>query len=256
MKNTDQSSKQIELSPNQLKLVAIHESAHAVAIKLLQNYLQVSQVAIVIEKTIDGYRLGTNRVSGKSGNIPAQTAVAMAVLAGVVGEYIHQNGIEKTIANKDAILENPKLLDWHWAGGDCEIFLNTANGLANFFQIDIIKLKKYCISFLIDFLANKVSWQIIESLSEKLLAARDLTLTEQELNDFYTRNGYDKIVEAKSDEILTILNGMKQACDRDSFVFAEDTEVNIFDNKGKDIGSLDDDNECEEGGSEGSIEKM
>jgi hypothetical protein len=164
------------------KKLAVHESCHALLTRLFSDYLILSDV--YIDPTASSGRLGSNFVQSTP-NVVVNTYPAMSIvwLAGVVGDTINRNGVKKIFSEKQAILENKKLLDWTLGGEDEPQFGFNATYISTNYDLDLNRYEKFCLSFAIDFLSDKEVWEYVQQLSTALLAKVDLKLTTTELND-------------------------------------------------------------------------
>ena len=149
------------------------------------------------------------------------TALAITLLAGVVGENMHLVGTDVIREKKEKIIADTTIMDWLFAGGDISLFLNNAFVFNLCYQIDEYKLKEFCLRFLIDFLSNKEVWSMAEKLCDELLKKDDLKLSEAELEFVFREIGLDELLDNKREQYLKQLDEVLQFCQRSEPLFID-----------------------------------
>ncbi|MGZ5134958.1 MAG: hypothetical protein ACXWCG_07405, partial [Flavitalea sp.] len=142
------------------------------------------------------------------------TALAITLLAGVVGENIYLLGTDAIKEKKEEIVADNNIMDWLSAGGDIPSFQNIASVFSLFYQIDEYKLKEFCLRFLIDFLSEKEIWSMVEKLADELFEKDDMKLSEEGLKSSFGQIGLDALLDNKREEYLKQLDEVLQFCQR------------------------------------------
>lgn len=198
-----------------MKRVCVHECCHAIVARLFRERLSIEELVVnkhLLEQSQD---LGALNVKGPR-LIDEQdfTALAITLLAGVVGENMYLVGRDAITKKREEIIADNTIMDWLFAGGDKFSFLNTSLFFSLEYQIDQNKLKEFCLRFLIDFLSKDEVWYMIEKLCDELLKKDDLKLSENELKSIFGQKGLDAILDSKREEYLKQLTQVLQSCQR------------------------------------------
>lgn len=181
---------------------------------VFSDYLKLSDVSLAPEGSTG--QLGSNFVQAKDPiTINTYSAMGIVWLAGIVGDTVTDKGNETVRSQKQMYLDDPKLLDWHFGGGDHIGFNNTAAYLVGNKDIDGNKFFKFCLSYLIDFLTEKEIHEQIENMADLLLSKPGNNLNEQEIVDFFNASGLDTVIETKKVDFITRLEKMLSECAKD-----------------------------------------
>lgn len=210
------------------KKLAVHESCHAMLTRLFSDYLILSDVWI--DPNGSSGKLGSNFVQSNS-NDATNTSVRTGIvwLAGVVGDTIARDGIEKVLTEKQNILQNKELLDWTLGGDDKPEFGYNVTYVSTNYDLDFNKYEKFCLSFAIDFLSDKQVWNCVQQLAAALLAKPDLKLTSIELAQFFKKSGFDQFIERRMAELIERLSKIKKECQKDDpWTNYDFSEVSLF----------------------------
>ncbi|MGB8191729.1 MAG: hypothetical protein WCF67_07420 [Chitinophagaceae bacterium] len=198
-----------------IKRVCIHECCHAVVARLFRQTITIEELVVNAHLVKKGQDIGTLSVKGPLlDDEQDYTALAITLFAGVVGENMYLLGTDAIRERKGEIIADNTIMDWLFAGGDISLFLNNAYVFRLCYQIDEVKLKGFCLRFLIDFLSNKEVWSMVEKLCDELLKADDLKLSEEELESVFRRIGLDALLDNKRKEYLKQCNEVLQFCYR------------------------------------------
>ena len=196
-----------------IKRVCIHECCHAVLARLFCQRMAMEGVVVNRNLVEKGQDQGALHLRGpRLEHEQDFTALAVTLLAGVVGENMYLQGTNLIKDKKDEIIADNTIMDWLLAGGDLPSFQDTAFAFRLEYFIDENKLKEFCLRFLIDFLSNKEVWSMVEKLCDELLKADDLKLTEEELEYKFGQIGLDALLENRSEEILKQLDEVLKFC--------------------------------------------
>jgi hypothetical protein len=193
--------------------IAIHEASHAVVARLFKDFLELDFITLSNEKLTNQQSLGAISVRLIANGSPdAYSAIGIVWLAGIVGDKIRADGEKAVAIEKEAILNDLSLMDWKLAGKDAPEFTNNANFIELIYGSDFKKYQKFCINYLIDFLADPEVWDFVKKLSDLLLSKTDSTLTKEELSDFFHSSGFDEFMEKRQGLLINRLNTMRSEC--------------------------------------------
>jgi hypothetical protein len=196
-----------------IKRICVHECCHAIVARLFRQRLAIGELEVSKHLVKQGQDQGALNVIGPSLNDEEDfTALAITLLAGVVGDNMYLQDRNAIRAKSEEIIANNAIMDWRFAGGDLYMFSNTALVFSIEYQIDQNKFKGFCLRFLIDFLSKDEVWYMIEKLCDKLLKKDDLKLSENELKSIFGQNGLDTILDSKREEYLKQVTGVLQFC--------------------------------------------
>jgi hypothetical protein len=199
-----------------IKRVCIHECCHAVVARLFRQRMSMDGLVVNTGLIKGGEDHGVLNVNGPPLRDEHDfTALAITLLAGVVGENIYLLGIDEIQHKKEEIIADNKIMNWSMAGGDLPSFHYTAFAFRIQYGIDEYKLKEFCLGFLIDFLTDIQIWCTVEKLCDELFKKKkwfkkkDLKLSEKELEAAFKQIGLDALLDDtrkgylhKCDEIL------------------------------------------------------
>lgn len=186
-----------------IKRVGVHECSHAIAARLFCQRLAIEELAVCKHLVKQGQDQGALKVKGpRLDNEQNFTALAITLLAGVVGENMYLQGRDAIRKKSEEIIADDINMDWRFAGGDIFMFSNTAFVFSLEYQIDQNKFKEFCLRFLIDFLSKDEVWYMVEKLCDELLKKDDLKLSENELESIFGQKGLDAILDSNRKEYL------------------------------------------------------
>jgi hypothetical protein len=190
-----------------IKRICIHECSHAIVARLFRQRITMEALVVSTALVKNGQDLGTLHIRQYGLNdVQNYTALAITLLAGVVGENIYLLGPEVIKQKKEEVVANDRILDWLSGGGDIPSFEYNAFAFRIEYCIDEKKLKEFCLRFLIDFLSDKDIWYLVEKLCDEVLKKDDLKLSEEELESVFEQIGSDYLFDKKRDEYLVEFN--------------------------------------------------
>ncbi len=100
-------------------------------------------------------------------------------------------------------------------GEDEPNFEYNATFVSTNYDCDFKKYQQFCLSYAIDFLAEKAVWEYVQQLAATFLARPDLKLTASELDDFFQNSGFDQYLTHRKAELIERLDKMKDECQKD-----------------------------------------
>jgi len=196
-----------------IKRVCYHECSHAIVARLFKQKLTIEQLFVNTNLVPEGQDIGALNVKGpRLDDEQDYTALAITLLAGVVGDNMYMVGIEAVKEKKEDIIADNTVLNWLLGGGDISLFLNNAYVFSLLYQINEYKLKEFCLRFLIDFLSDKEIWSMVEKLCDKLFHKDDMRLSEEEMDAIFVQIGLDAILNDKREEYQKQLDDVLQFC--------------------------------------------
>jgi hypothetical protein len=196
-----------------IRRVCVHECSHAIVARLFRQRLTIDELVVSKHLVKLGQDQGALNVNGpRLDDEQNFTALAITLLAGVVGENMYLQSRDAINTKSEKIIADNTIIDWRFAGGDIIMFSSTAFAFSLDYQIDQNKLKGFCLRFLIDFLSKDEVWYMVEKLCDELLKKDDLKLSENELEAIFRQKGFDVILDSKREEYLKQLTGVLQFC--------------------------------------------
>ncbi|MEI9943954.1 MAG: hypothetical protein WDN26_06985 [Chitinophagaceae bacterium] len=196
-----------------IKRVCIHECCHAVVARLFRQRMTIEKLVMDVDLIEKDQDLGTLHVNGpRLSDEQDYTALAITLFAGVVGENVYLLGTDGIREKKEEIIADNTIMDWLSAGGDISSFSDTAFAFRLCYQIDVYKLKEFCLRFLIDFLSNREVWSMVEKLYDELLKSNDLKLHKEELESAFRQIRLDELLDSKRKECLKQCDEVLQFC--------------------------------------------
>jgi hypothetical protein len=186
-----------------IKRVCIHECCHAVVARLFRQRMSMEELVVNTGLIKGGEDHGALNVNGPLLHDEQDfTALAITLLAGVVGENIYLLGIDEIKQKKEEIIADNKILDWLYAGGDLASF----QSVSTFFSL--------CLRFLMDFLTDKQIWCTVEKLCDELFKKKDLKLSKKELESAFKQIGLEAVLDDKRKGYLNKCDEILLCCQR------------------------------------------
>lgn len=110
-----------------IKRICIHECCHAIVARLFHQRMSIEGIIVNRDMVKTGDDQGVLNINGPMlDDKQDYTALAITLLAGVVGENIYLLGIDAIKERKQEIIADNTLMDWSFAGGDIYSFLSNA----------------------------------------------------------------------------------------------------------------------------------
>jgi hypothetical protein len=178
------------------KIIAVHESSHAVLAKLFQHELSLEFMTIAPEKwekaNSEGEILGVTKVKHKD-EIGASDSVVL--LAGMVGDTILEESPANVQANKSGYLADLGKLNYHLGGADFKIYTNHSLSFYHDYAPTHEEFEQLCLNFLINYLCTEQVWSVVQCLATEVMKKDNLTLDKTELEHIFQTTGYNTFLE-------------------------------------------------------------
>jgi len=198
-----------------IKRICIHECCHAVVARLFRQRMAMEELVVNTRLVKAGEDLGALNIRGpRLDDEQDYAALAITLLAGVIGENIYLLGTDAIKEKKEEIVVDNNIIDWTSGGGDVPAFQNVAFMFSLVYLTDGNKLKEFCLRFLIDFLSDKEVWSMVELLCYEGLRKKNLKLNEKELECVFKKISLDALLDNKRKEYLNQCNEVLQFCQR------------------------------------------
>ena len=218
------------------KRSATHEASHAVLAKLFEDYLELDYVTISPEEITQANpdSAGTYGLANIKPKVQDLSCIGFVLLAGIIGEKVLDDGRDKVVEAKGAILSAPEKVSSILGWGDLDYF-SKANAVFGWkYGAGDHDFRKACFGFLVDFLGDEQVWNIVEELANAIMKKENRTLKTEELRNFFQHSGFNEFLKDNKEKLIKETQGNVDPNSGDEILKElgiSDNPVDLFSNK-------------------------